>query len=92
MAGNMSTEHRDSPRPRRQAGEWKEVTAAHCVDGAATGQFAFGDPVVVFGAEVTSGAERLVPMAEWIPHPSWNGSLENGADIGLVRVAEPQDD
>ena len=28
---------------------------------------------------------------EWIPHPTWNGDLEAGYDIGLVRLVEPVD-
>lgn len=71
--------------------EWV-VTAAHCVDASATSQFAFGDPVVVFGPDVNSGAQKVVPMAEWIPHPSFGGGSSLDNDVGLVHLAEPVND
>ena len=68
--------------------EWV-VTAAHCVDAAVEGQFAFGDPVVVFGAAPANGQiHSAVPFADWFTIGSWNpGAIQD--DIGLVRLAEP---
>ena len=68
--------------------EWV-VTAAHCVDGAAESQFAFGQPVAVFGAAPANGQiHSAVAFADWFPIGSWNpGALQD--DIGLIRLAEP---
>jgi len=50
------------------------LTAAHCTDGQAVSAMNFSLNQTIYAA------------AEWFPHPSWNGDLNNGFDIGLVRL------
>ena len=58
--------------------EWV-VTAAHCVDASVEGQFAFGDPVVVFGAAPANGQiHSAVAFADWFTISSWNpGAIQD---------------
>jgi hypothetical protein len=50
------------------------LTAGHCTDGTAVSKMSFA----LAGSTYTA--------AQWIPHPNWNGNLNNGYDIGLVRL------
>jgi len=52
------------------------LTAAHCTDGLAVSAMNFSLNQATYAA------------AEWFPHPSWNGNLNNGFDIGLVRLSD----
>lgn len=67
--------------------EWV-VTAAHCVDEGATSMFSYSNPVVVFGSDTAGGADLVVPMAEWFPHPGFSGGQDLADDVGLVRLAQ----
>jgi Trypsin len=51
------------------------LTAGHCTDGQAVSAMNFSLNQTTYAA------------AEWFPHPNWNGDLDNGFDIGLVRLS-----
>ena len=71
--------------------EWV-VTAAHCVDSAASQQLNYGTAVVVFGKNAANGGQFTVEMDDWFPHPGWTGDLQVGNDIGLVHLSRPVDE
>lgn len=64
--------------------EWV-LTAAHCLDSASTSNTTIyvGNDVVGQGYSDVSDAARL------IQHPNWNGSVESGNDVALIKLEDP---
>jgi hypothetical protein len=57
------------------------LTAAHCTDGLLTMQIQFG--------LYNNVALETRTMVSYVQHPGWNGTLDTGADMALVRLNAP---
>ncbi|GAB4179592.1 MAG: hypothetical protein Fur0039_23870 [Rhodocyclaceae bacterium] len=58
------------------SGDWV-LTAAHCITGASSATVTFAQ---------ASGAPSLSASAFFV-NPGWNGVLDHGGDLGLIRLA-----
>ncbi len=61
-------------------GQWV-LTAAHCVDGLISMSVQFG--------YTNNVALETRSVVQAVAHPGWNGSLDTGADIALVKLNAP---
>ena len=57
------------------------LTAAHCVDGLISMSVQFG--------YTNNVALQTRTVTQAVAHPGWNGSLDTGADIALVKLSAP---
>ncbi len=64
------------------------LTAAHCMQGLTPGDFR----VVAGATRLSAGDGEVRRPAEIRVDPDWDGDATHGADVALVRLAEPVDD
>jgi hypothetical protein len=65
------------------AGGQYVLTAAHCADS-------FTQMVVEFGVvNDVAAVTRTVSVSNAYVHPAWNGNLDTGADIAILKLSQP---